>query len=713
MTMKIFYKAIFVTGAALLTANAFAAQLEEIVVTAQKREQSLQDVPLSVSAVTGETLEDTGVFDIIDLQATTASLMIPSTGGRTQGASIRLRGFGSPPFQLGIEPAVATYVDGVYRSRSGVAVNDLIDVARIEVLKGPQGTLFGKNTTAGVLHIITNRPSTAEFSGSAEIGYEMYNRFRAKGHVNVPISETAAFRIAGMLGKGDGSQNRLIFDPAGNVVGKEDDLMDLNRSNVHAQLQLLPNESLDVNFSVSWGEIDENCCAAILPENGESLDVIDNTIGNSDTTDLLYSAEVKWQFGNDLTLTSVTAQQDFELDKIIDGEFTQFPFLDIVEHVELKAFTQELRLSGSTDKLQWTVGGFYSDEEIDRIRDFVWLPGIAFIGGTPGLGSRDILFQEGESLSLFAHGIFALSKEFSVTAGLRYNNEDKTGGGELLQPNLNFLGPVNDSYLENVDEDATTGTLSLQYDWSDDVMTYLTYSHGYKAGGINLAREAAGLPGNPSDGPFDAETADSIELGAKTELMNNRLRLNVALFHNEYDDQQNQTLVGQTFVVVNGEGAEVDGLEVEAALSATDSLMLNFGVTILDTEFASGTSFDGGATNAGGTELPWAPDLSASLGWDFNTEISNALSFFWTGSFVYKGEYFASSFSEPDTREDSSSILNTRLGVRSENWSLALWCRNCTDERVAEVKFNNPLFGNPLEYYNRPVEAGITFRRDF
>ena len=711
--------AVMVASIGLGAAPALAQQLEEIVVTAQKREQSMQDVPFSVSAMTGETLRNRGINDIIDLQAITPSLMTPSTGSPGQGLSIRLRGFGSPPFQLGIEPAVATFVDGVYRSRSGVAVNDLVDINRIEILKGPQGTLFGKNTTAGVVHIVTNRPNLENVEGFIEANYEVeYERTRLKGMINTPIGEKSALRVAAMWGEGDGwLENK----------GAPDDSNDLNRYNIHAQYLVVPSDDLDINFSVTYGEIDEICCSVttaagevfgpggITPVPDEVSDLIthDTFEAVNDSTDAVYSAEVNWSF-NDMKLTSITSYQDFDLDSTVDGDFIEFAFLAIVTEVEIEAWTQELRLAGNTDKFEWTVGAFYSDEEITRNRAFVWGADIVFTPFplVPGPGSLDLMSQEGTSWSVFGQGTYDLTEALSVTAGIRYNDEDKDGGGDfpVFQPGP--PGPVNPSFDASVTEDEPTGMISFQYNWTDDIMTYATYQHGYKAGGINLAREAAGLPGQAGEPTFENETADNYEVGAKMDLWDSRLRLNVALFRSEYSDLQNSILVGQTFLVRNGEGATIDGLEIESAFAATENLSLTLGLTYLDTEYDSGT--DLGQGDLSGEELPWAPKLSAALGWDWVQPLGdNGLELFLSGTASYKGDYFTSPNANRGPGQDSYTTISTSLGIRNGSWSGSIWCSNCTDEDAAEVQFNNPLFGNPLVYRNRPLMAGINVRYSF
>jgi outer membrane receptor protein involved in Fe transport len=244
-------------------------------------------------------------------------------------------------------------------------------------------------------------------------------------------------------------------------------------------------------------------------------------------------------------------------------------------------------------------------------------------------------------------------------------------------------------------------------------MTYATYQRGYKAGGINLAREASGVAGQANEATFDSEAVDNYELGAKTEWWDDSLRLNVAVFHMEFDDLQNQIFIPPLFLVRNGEGAEINGLEIEGALAATENLSFNFGMTLLDTSFDDGTNL--GAGDIGGRDLPWAPESSASLGWDYSTPLGGTgLELFWTGSALFRSSYLANSSSDPETEQGSSQMYNTQLGIRTEKWSGMIWCRNCSDKIVQEVQFNNPLpLTGPLAYVNRPMEYGVTVKYNF
>jgi len=686
--------------------QSFAQVLEETIVTAQKREQSMQDVPFSVSALSGDRLAQSGVVDMLDLQNVSPSLMMPSSGNPGQGASFRLRGFGSPPFQLGIEPAVATFMDGIYRSRSGIAVNDLVDIARIEILKGPQGSLFGKNTTAGVVHVISNRPNTEAVEGFVQGGYGKYDTATTQGMVNVPLGEKSAVRVAGAYSDGDGYlQNN----------GPADDSNNTDRYNVRGQWLIMPTDDIDINLSASYGRIDEICCSPVEVANLDDLTTLDGTEPEDDSKDQVYGAEINWDINNQVKLTSVTSYQDFKVSTLVDGDFAPPALLNISEDVKITGFTQELRLSGEVDSLNWTVGAFYSDDDIERDRYFYWGQDIVFTPFplSPGLGVYDQLEQNGDSWAAFAQGTYSITEKFLVTAGMRYNEENKDGSGEFIQPQPGPLGQVNPSFEASIDESKPTGMFSLQYNWTDSIMTYATYQRGYKAGGINLAREASGVLGQPNEATFDSEGVDNYELGAKTEMWDDQLRLNVALFHTEFSDLQNQIFLPPLFIVRNGEGAEINGLEIEGALAATENLSFNFGMTLLDTSFDDGTDLGGG--DIGGRDLPWAPESSASLGWDYARPISGSgLELFWTGSALFRSSYLANSSSDPTTEQGSSQMYNTQLGIRNETWSGMIWCRNCSDKIVKEVQFNNPLpLTGALAYINRPMEYGVAVKYNF
>ena len=735
----------FVGSAAL---PSFAA-LDEVVVTAQKREQSLQDVPLSVTAFSGADLDKARVNDIVDLQTTTPALMAPSVSPPGQGSSFRLRGFGSPPFQLGIEAAVGTFIDGVYRSRSGAALSDMIDIERVEILKGPQGTLFGKNTTAGVVHVITNKPNFDGVSGSVEVGYGEHETWRARGYVNAPIvDDKVAVRLAGSIAQGDG----WIDD-----IGNGDDYQDTDRHLLRGQVLFTPNENIDFNLSVDYSEIDESCCATVRladgpftafnqlllaplagstvvsPPDPDELITANNDPNEYNAEDWGISGELNWDLGN-VTLTSITAYREYDDNGTVDGDFMGSDIAHIDSEAGFELFSQEIRLAGSNDEIltgngfDWVVGLYYADEEITRRRTFYWDTQAPIAFGTlppplipaVGLATDDQLKQEAETWAVFGHVTVGLTENLSLVAGLRYNNEEKSGMGVFAQPNLAIFPPVNPSFDVSLDEEEFTGTVSLQYDWTDNLMTYATYSRGYKAGGVNLAREGAGLLGSPTDALFDPEFADHYELGLKTD--GDRYRINAAYFLTQFEDMQAQVFVPPVFFVRNVDGAEAQGIEVESSFSLTDNIDLNAGLMWLDATFDDSVGPLGGIDPVGGRDLPWAPEFTGSLGIDLNYPLANSgWNWFGSGNVITRSSHFVDTDSNPESKQKSTDVWNFQTGVNSpdDRWTFSVWCRNCTDERYSNVMFNNPVDGFPglgaarESYLARPRTWGVTAKATF
>ncbi|MFM8516580.1 MAG: TonB-dependent receptor, partial [Nevskiaceae bacterium] len=431
--------------------------LEEIIVTAQKREQSLQDVPISVSALSAQALDAAVVTDIYDLRAAVPALEIRAVDPPSQGTAFAIRGLGTSVFNMGFEPTVATFVDGVYRSRSGLlASSDLVDMERIEVLKGPQGTLFGKNTTGGVVAMHTKKPDLKETSGSVELSYEEYERLRANGVLNLPLSEgTAALRLTGSWAKGDGWLDNV-------VTGNE--IHDTDRYSLRAQLLVLPNEDLSIRVIADYAELDETCCtplryvndprsaglngptAALVgsriidPANIEDLDADLNIDPQLDAKDKGLSAEINWDIG-EVTLTSISAWRDYQDSNYKDNDFTGVDVLYSNQNLpEVSLLSQELRLAGDCDciasGLQWTVGGYYSKEQIELENEFIWGSqgdfrpfGFPFFPWHTNM-SRAYLAsfdQETESVALFAQGTLNLSEQLALTLGARWSDDQKDG----------------------------------------------------------------------------------------------------------------------------------------------------------------------------------------------------------------------------------------------------------------------------------------------
>ena len=416
----------------------FAAQLEEVMVTAQKRVQSVQDIPISISAVSGEAMQNALVTDIFDLRAVVPALEIRAVDPPSQGTSFAIRGLGTSVFNMGFEPTVATFIDGVYRSRSGlVSGSDLVDMARVEVLKGPQGTLFGKNSTGGVVSFYTNAPVLDETSGQVQLSYEEYDTIRANGILNVPlIPGKAAARIVASMADGDGWVDN---EANGNEIH------DRNRWNIRGQLLFEPTDELSVKVIADYAELDESCCTPLRyqndPRTGEVNRPLAEAVGSTiidpadiddlkvalnedpslDAEDKGISAEINWDIGG-ITLTSITAWREYEDDGFKDNDFTGVDVLLSTQSLpEVSLFSQELRLAGTASNLfqglDWTVGAYYAEEDIEVLNEFYWGQQGVITSNAKAYGAA--FKQCGAPVAVFAHGILNLTDRHSLTAGLR------------------------------------------------------------------------------------------------------------------------------------------------------------------------------------------------------------------------------------------------------------------------------------------------------
>ena len=743
-------------GSVLATATAGAQALEEIIVTAQKREQSMQDVPISISTVSGEALEGNLVSDIYDLQAAVPALQIQAVDPPGQGTAFALRGLGNSVFNMGFDPAVATFVDGVYRSRSGlVAASDFLDLERVEVLKGPQGTLFGKNTTAGVVHMISRKPAFDEYSGFAELGIEEYDRVKVRGSLNLSSSDAAAFRLAATYSTGGGWLD---------LIGSGEDIHDLDRLAVKAQALFNPSDSVSVHFIADFASVSEICCVPLrnvndpfsIFVNGAAATAagsgivdpasLDNLVAESnlppafDADDYGLSMEIGWSISDNVELTSITGYRDYEDSTIKDNDFSGVDVLRSNQSLpKVSLVSEELRLGGSRDTgagtFNWLVGAYYSREEIELINEFIWGPQIGLFpffapglfGNVPGRAFFHEFKQEIDSSAFFAHVDFNVSENVRLTLGARYSKDEKDGSMVSDHPFTNLFGAPNSLPLAVVYDYDTTHedsepTYTASIDWSprDNVMLFATYSAGYKSGGISMTRDAAGsaltlgdpvlgcapgftpIPNTPfCSGPmfsptFEREEADHVEVGVKTDLVDGRLRLNVAAWNTDFENLQTQTLRADgAFAVVNIEGATSQGVEIETQFAASEAVNLTAAVQFLDAEFEEGLpALSPGFPPLGGQRIPFSSDTTGNLGINFEQPgAENDWRVYGNLNMYFRTEYFNFTEPTPDRVQESYRLTNVRLGVRNGNWDIGVWCRNCGDERVTWSNFQIPFDG--------------------
>jgi outer membrane receptor protein involved in Fe transport len=438
--------------------------LEEIVVTASKRQSTLQETPIAVSVVSATDLKDSQIQDIKDLQFLVPSLRVTQlqSSGNT---NFLIRGFGNGANNAGIEPSVGVFVDGVYRSRSASALADLPNLERVEVLRGPQSTLFGKNASAGVISVITAKPSLVETTGSASLTYGDYNQVIVKADINGPLSDTVGFSLSGSYNERDGYYDNLAGGAA---------LGELNRYGVRGQLLFAPSDKLEVRIIADYDDFDEACCGVANLRNGPTGAAIQalggNLIPNSPfayqgyydftpvnqfQTDGL-SVQFDYDFNDSVTLTSITALRNLDRFDNVDVDFTSAALLDPstanLTDTEIKTLTQEFRLSGSTESTTWMLGAYFFDEEVDQRTGVLYgdqfrsyadiltggVPGNSILnsiealyGHAPGTfqgagqGLIDVSTMDDTAISIFAQIDIDLGDRATLTLGANYTEDEK------------------------------------------------------------------------------------------------------------------------------------------------------------------------------------------------------------------------------------------------------------------------------------------------
>ena len=547
--------AVVIGTVSALFAGALSAQgagvLEEVVVVATKREQTLQEVPVAVSVVSAQTIEQAQVLDIKDLQTLVPSLRVTQLQ-TSANTNFVIRGFGNGANNAGIEPSVGVFIDGVYRSRVGSALADLPKLERIEVLRGPQSTLFGKNASAGVINVVTAKPDLAGYSGSVSATLGNWNQSIVRGDITGPLSDSLAFSLYGSYNRRDG-----YFDNLENG----DELNELDRWNLRGQLLWVPTDDLELRLIVDGDGLDEACCGVANLQDGPTGDVVRALGGNLVPNDP-YAYENYFDFtpSNDIQTRGASLQVDWDLDGMLLTSITAYRELDQFQNADvdftsarlaesnasdtaIETFTQELRLTSTGDgPFSWTAGLFYFAEDVSIEGDFRYgdqfrANADALSGGGVSLveailGSFDpsvtpgTFFaagqgypveqaaQEDETWSVFAQGDYAVTDRLTLTLGANYTRSEKEAAVNIvstdvfsalvlpdaaaalrplqfLPPFLNFPNSVEDGQS---DDDEVTWTARLAFDVNDHVNVYLSAATGFKASSWNLSRDSRPFP---------------------------------------------------------------------------------------------------------------------------------------------------------------------------------------------------------------------------
>ncbi len=707
-----------------------ASPIEEVIVTAQRREQALQEVPMAISAFTGADLEALQADNLDALQGAVPNLNLVQGRGSNSSVNAFIRGVGQPDALQSFDPAVGVYLDDVYISRIQGALFKLYDIERIEVLRGPQGTLYGKNTPGGAIRLITSTPGD-EFEAQAGVLMGDYGRLQARARLSGPVSDNFSIGLSVLHDERDG----FVTDPAdGREYNNEDTTVarikgswdisdDLNLTfsadytKEDVQLTLGRSEVLlySLNYSADFSQI------TVVPRSPAPTGEWDYQTSTSMTdrpsqqTDHWGgNATITWSVSDDVTMKSITGYRDLQTDSYIDIDATTLQLGDVLVALDQNQFTQEFQLLGeSGDNVNWVIGAYYLKEEVpshqeayaDDFLQYVGLP-ISF------LRTIDDDLQT-TSYAVFGQVDWAFAEKWNLGLGVRWTQEEK----EYFRTTSTFsdlLGVADPAFefLDSDDWSDWTPTLTLDYAMSDDVTLYGRIAQGFKSGGFNgRANSAADVS------TFDPETVLTTEIGAKTVMADGRLRANYAVFFSKYDDFQARVSVGDgidfRFPVLNAAELDIKGAEVELIWLPIDPLTLTAQVGYLDSEYGAG-----GFSGADGLadEPAFSPEWTARFGamWTQNLANSSELTFSAAGS--YRDAMWLSVENTPALTEDDYWVMDAMVSWLSAegHWTISGGVKNLTDElyRVEGQEFRS-VGGIQTAYYGYPRTYTIGFDYSF
>ena len=683
-------------------AEATDGGLEEIIVTAQRRSENVQDVPVAISVATGADLERLQVTNVESLQYATPSLVV--AGGDPSRKRFGIRGISDQSRNAGFENRVGVYVDGVWVGRSAASNQGALDIATMEILRGPQGTLFGRNTVAGAINITTERPE-AGYSGYVEGEIGNYDHRQIRGVFNAGVLPGGGIRVSGIYTNRDGF-TRNLFN--GLDYDNRDDY------SIRAQFQVesgnttiyvVGDSSRFLSRATAGGERAPDPLAANPRE--ISVNMLQNySIGYGGA-----SAEIDHEFDNGGKLTSITAYRTSESSGSADEDYSpnNFASTDISDE-QTRHVSQELRYaSDRRGPFDYVVGLYYLDQRVEgQGRATAFAPALNPRAPAVFLSVAYDAVVQTEALAGFVHANYRFTDRLELTAGARWTHESKSVSYRITDQTGLF---TNGFLVDDRSANDFSPTVSLNYRWSDDILSYVRYARGFKSGGWNTDFVRS-LP----DMAFADESVDAFEIGLKTTLFDRRLRLNLAAYQSSHSDYQVFSFVqlanGGTALNVSNAGELTSrGFEIEAEAAPADWLRLfgNYGYN--DSTFDSFRNGGGAGVNFDGNTAAEAPRHNLNLGISTDFELGSA-------KLVLQADYnYRSAFySNPDNlavnRNASLQTVNLRAGVEMGKLSLFAWMRNAFD--TTETIYSGRSFlALPRVEYNDPRTYGLTLRIRF
>ncbi len=658
-------------GAAANRANV----IEEVMVTAEKRETSLQDTPIAITAMTGDQMHEWNIQNADDFATFVPGLWIGTTIGNLQ---VSLRGVSNDSFFLAGDSPVAFNVDGVFRGRQTGGNALFHDVERVEVLKGPQGTLYGRNATAGAINVITNKP-THEFGGYIEGEIGDYDLLGTRGVLNMPVvDDTFAMRLSWVYREREG-----YFDNGPEVSAN---YSDLDETGIRWIGEYTPNDQLSIMFTVDGqdrGGVGDGTQIlagpdAVLADIEEPLEIYLNTDGERDDRFRTYNTEVNYEFENS-TLTYIGAYLDTSVDILIDFDRTNIAEDPLSVIVESQQWSHELRWGSSgNNKVDWLVGGFYFDEDAQRATDiFITLPTGAKLHTETVQPDFTV-----KSQALFGQATWNVSDAFGFTAGVRYTEDDKSEYGTFNRRQIGE-GPI--TIVDgNNEADWSSFDWLIGAEWypSDETMVYGKIATGYKSGGFNNVLQSQ------IDGPvFDPEEILAYQFGHKSQFAGGTVQVNSEAFYYDYSDLQVNQLIQAVNIVRNAAEATIYGAETEIIWLATEELRVDFNMSYLHAqydEFSNYNVITDQVEVLDGSQMAKSPEWSGRLGLDYTFYMDGGWSMVPRLSFSWSSDTKLSAFDDPGQLQESWTRTDLSLDFVSPNadWTVQLFVNNIEDDVV-------------------------------
>lgn len=650
--------------------DARPASLEEVIVTAQRREESLQRTPIAITAFGGQQLQDLRITDVMDLADAAPSVMITPFAGSKATPNTFIRGMGNIDHQMTKDNAVGVYIDGVPVGRNQGLSGDVADLERVEILRGPQGTLYGRNATAGAINLITVKPRE-DFEFQQELGAGNYDLFWGRTTLNLPLSDRLLMRTVYMRGQKDG-----WVENTNNTLPDQTDFNMEDKEAGRISLRFLASDSLTADYSFDYSDFDYGnvffqVAAGPTAKKGrqESTHVV-RGLSPSNALSRGHSLTLEWDLGP-VTLKSISGYR--YMDSLYVQDYIDRFSQEVQDYME--TWSQELQFIGDAlnGRLQYVAGLFYYDEDgsRDRPTDFVVVKDHSYVDATS------------KSAAAYAQATWTppvLEDRLRLTLGGRYTKDERKATKIFVD---NDLTTVPDGTTVSGDKDFTKSNpaFTVEYQLSEDVNTYARYATGYRAGGFNSSSPPAGFANG-----FEPEDVVSYELGIKADLWQGRARVNVAVYSNEYSDLQvDQVRSPSIFLdTVNAGEATMQGFEIEATAQLTRGLTANLSYGYLDAQYDK--YLDNGVDKAklGTVSVAYAPDYTYAVGLKYAAE-PTAYGTFSVGVDVNATAGFYSGANPLTSWNDGHTLWNARaqlaeIPLRQGTLTLRMWGKNLLDE---------------------------------